>query len=202
MDVTKTAVRTMGLLFATLLVVPIATALIVWFLDGLPEGVTRPGFADARIISVRYIASVVVFLLMLIPFFVVAKRRPPGTPLSWGEAMVAAVYVFFVMFWIYGVVPHEFLTWADSELGWRADKKIIGPESAWTFWSLLQKFPITITKETVRDLIAVHLYVVGLGGLIWAAAFWNDRAKKAAAAAAIEPVSTYGRPLVARAGRS
>jgi len=33
-----------------------------------------------------------------------AKRRPVGTPLTWGESMVAATYVFFLMFWVYGVV--------------------------------------------------------------------------------------------------
>ena len=44
------------------------------------------------------------------------KRRPVGTPLTWGEAMVAAVYVFFVMFWAYGVVPHLWLAWADGDL--------------------------------------------------------------------------------------
>ena len=32
------------------------------------------------------------------------------------------IYVFFVMFWVYGVVPHLWLTWADNELNWRPDK--------------------------------------------------------------------------------
>ena len=44
-----------------------------------------------------------------------------GTPLTWGEAMVAATYVFFLMFWVYGVVPHQWLTWAQNELKWRSD---------------------------------------------------------------------------------
>ena len=33
---------------------------------------------------------------LVIPF---AKRRPVGTPLTWGEAMVASVYTFFLFIW-------------------------------------------------------------------------------------------------------
>ena len=42
--------------------------------------------------------------------------------------MVFATYVFFILFWVYGVVPHQWLTWADSELNWRPDRFIVGPE--------------------------------------------------------------------------
>ena len=61
------------------------------------------------------------------------KRRPPGTPLTWGEAMVASVYCFFLLFWIYGVVPHLWLAWADNELRWRPDKLLFGPGELATF---------------------------------------------------------------------
>ncbi len=55
------------------------------------------------------------------------KRRPVGKPLTWGEAMAAATYVFFVMFLAYGVVPHQWLTHVQNELGWRADKILSRP---------------------------------------------------------------------------
>jgi len=41
--------------------------------------------------------------------FVVGRRRPPGTPLTWGEALIAATFVFGVMLVGYGVVPNEWL---------------------------------------------------------------------------------------------
>lgn len=197
MNVTKTAMRTQGFIVGALLVVPIVAAFLMWLADGNQRG----GFADAKILSVRYIVSVLVLMALLVPFFWVAKTREPGTPLTWGEAMVGAVYVFFLLFWLYGVLPHEFLNWADSELGWRPDKKIIGPEATWAWWSFWKKIPITIHKQIIRDILAVHIYAVGLGGFIWACAFWNDRAKKAAESTAVEKVSTYGRPLVAPAGK-
>lgn len=196
MNTFKTGLKVQGFIVASLLVVPMATAFLMWLADG--SG--RPGFNGAHIVSVRYIASVVVMMLLMVPVFWVAERRPPGTPLTWGEAMVAATYVFFVFFWIYGVVPHEFLNWADAELGWRPDIKIIGPGATWTWWSFWDKVPLTISKQIIRDLIAVWIYVVGLGANIWAWAWWNDRAKKAAEAEAVVPTSRYGRPLVTKAG--
>lgn len=198
MNVSKITMKVMGFIVVALLAVPIGAAFLMWVADGN----ARVGFADAKIVSVRYIASVIVLMFLLLPIFVVAGRRPSDAPLTWGEAMVAAVYVFFVLFWLYGVVPHEFLNWADSELGWRPDIKVIGPEASWTWWSGWKRVPVTINKQTIRDLIAVQIYAAGLGGLIWAWAFWNDRDKKAAEQASIEKVSTYGRPLVAPAGKA
>jgi len=198
-DIKKTAVKVEGLMFGLLLVVPTSVAFLMW----LADGTQRVGFADAHIISVRYIAANLVFMALLLPVFYVAKNRAPGTPLTWGEAMVAALYTFFVLFWLYGVVPHEFLTWADAELGWRPDKKIIGPEGSWASWfSFWKKIPLTVHKQTVRDIFAVHIYTVGLGGFMWICKFWNNREQNAAAAKAIEPTSRYGRPLVAKAGNS
>ncbi len=133
-------------------------------------------------------------LLILIP---VAKRRPIGTPVSWGEAMVASVYAFFLMFWVYGVVPHLWLTWADNELKWRPDNLVFGP------FNLLQPvseggawFPMTISYQTLRDLIAVGMYVVFLGVQMYLWTWWQKRGTKAAATSAELVTSDYGRPLV------
>jgi len=134
-------------------------------------------------------------LALLIPF---AKRRPAGAPLTWGEAMVTSTYVFFLMFWVYGVVPHLWLTWADNELKWRPDNIVVGPGDilepvaqggAW--------FPMTISYQTLRDLIAVGMYVVFLGVQMYLWSWWQKRGTKVAAAATTEiATSDYGRPLV------
>jgi len=193
-NTTKIALKTEVFIVATFLVLPIALAWVIWIANGDERG----GFADARIMSVRYIASVLVLMLLMIPFFYVAHTRKPGAPLKWGEAMIGASYIFFLLFWLYGVVPHEYLTWADSELAWRADKKIIGPEGSWAEWAnVWARVPLTIHLEVIRDIVVATLYVIGLGGFVWGFAFWNDRQKKSDAVP--EPVSTYGRPLVTKA---
>lgn len=188
--------KTMGLIVAAFLAQPVGAALLIWWADGTERG----SFADAKIISIRVILSVLLFMAMLVPFFWVANRRAPGADLTWGEAMIAASYVFFMLFWLYGVIPHEFLNWADSELSWRPDRKVIGPEGTWgEWWGFWNQIPLTVHKQTIRDLIAVNLYVVGLVMFVRGCSFWNSRAAVAAEVAAIEPVSAYGRPLVAKA---
>ena len=81
---------------------------------------------------VAFVGSVALSIVMTAAILWYAKRRPVGTPVSWGEAMFAATYVFLLMFWAYGVVPHQWLTWADNELGWRSDAYLLGPNSTST----------------------------------------------------------------------
>jgi len=140
------------------------------------------------------------------------RRRQVGAPLTWGEAMAAATYVFFVIFLIYGVVPHQWLAWADSELGWRPDKIGIpaGPFGALfgstdnTFFAdepnvfFPEGIPLAnghfvINAQAVRDVIAAGIYIVALGAQIALWAIWQNRGK--AKPKEIE-TSAFGRPLV------
>lgn len=195
MNTKSFAGKFVGAMIASFLVLPIGAAALVWLADGTDRG----RLDESYIFTTRYIVSVVIQILLMVPFFIAAEKRKPRTPMTWGEAMVAGTYVFGIFFWLYGVLPHEYLNWADSELAWRADKVVIGPGGTWASWfGPLENFPITINKQVLRDLVLVLIYVIGLGGFIWAAAFWNDREKKAAEADAIEEKSTYGRPLVAK----
>ena len=71
---------------------------------------------------VAFVFSCIVLIVAVVIPMRYAKRRPVGTPLTWGEAMVAALYVFFVMFLAWGIMPHQWLTYADNALQWRKDK--------------------------------------------------------------------------------
>lgn len=145
---------------------------------------------------VGLIASLIVTaaLLALVPFM--AKRRPVGTPLTWGEAMVAATYAFFLFFWTLGVVPHLWLTYSDNELKWRNDKLLFGPGDILK----PQKFdgwnPITLNYQTLRDVVAVAIYGAFLGGMIAVWVYWQKRGERADKAAAEVDSSTFGRPLL------
>lgn len=153
----------------------------------------------------------------LVPAF--AKRRPVGTPVTWGEAIVAAVFIFGVMFLAYGIVPHQFLNWADSELKWRPDafgipvgwfgkdgflgSRGLGNSRNVLFGDGIKFFGrgrVLINKETIRDIVAATIYIIFLGGQISLWSQWQNRGKKAEAKLkAIPSSSTYGRPLVKRA---
>ena len=144
---------------------------------------------------VAFVASLIVTFVIVGAIVAYQKRRPADQVVTWGEAMVGSVVVFFLMFWVYGVVPHQWLTWADNELNWRVDKIFVGPggilesqqDGGWS--------PIRINYVVVRDLIAVSIYLVFLGGNIWMWAAWQKRGEKQNADKAPER-STFGRPLV------
>ncbi|MDY7101728.1 MAG: hypothetical protein S0880_11120 [Actinomycetota bacterium] len=138
---------------------------------------------------VALIASIIVTIVALIPFGFALQRRAKGTFLTWGEAMVASTWAFFLMFWVYGVVPHQWLTLADNEWNWRADRIVVGPGE------FLELLPFTLNYVVLRDLIAVGIYVVALVINVALWMIWQNRGaeKKPALEAS---TSRYGRPLV------
>ena len=141
---------------------------------------------------VAFLTSLVVTILLTVGVMAYGQRRPIGTPLTWGEAMFGSAVVFMILFLIYGVVPHQWLQWADSELGWRKDKILAGPEVV-TNKSISFDIPMTITYETIRDAIAAGIYIVALGVQIALWSMWQNRGK---AKPKEIPTSAFGRPLV------
>lgn len=129
--------------------------------------------------------------LAIIPF---GKRRPVGQKMSWGESMLAAVYVFVILFLAYAVVPHQWLTHEQNQLNWRADRIWVG-HSASAEVLHLTWLPIDITFQTLGDIIVVMIYAIFLGLQISMWSWWQNRGKTKPAVAAL-PTSTYGRPLV------
>jgi hypothetical protein len=129
--------------------------------------------------------------LLAIPY---SKRRPKGTPVSWGEAMLASVYVFGVMFIAFGVVPHQWIDHADRNLGWSKSKIIYGPFDLLKPQASGGNFPFTISYEAVRDTVVILLHVWYFGLILYLWSVWQKRgdAKPSTEVA----TSTYGRPLV------
>ena len=151
---------------------------------------------------VAFVCSILILIGVVALTMRVGRRRPVGAPLTWGEAMAAGTFSFFGMFVAYGLVPHLWLTWADSELKWRPDVLL----SEYPFWGVRLSFlapqekgggfPMTISMQTIRDLLAVHIYVALLAGQMWLWAWWQKRDKKPSTELV---TSDYGRPLVKRA---
>ena len=141
---------------------------------------------------VAFLTSLVITIGLTGVAMAYGRRRPVGAPLTWGEAMAAAAFVFFLIFMIYGVVPHQWLTWASAELGWRPDKILVGPKAV-PNKTINVDFPITISFETIRDIIAAGIYIVGLGVQILLFSIWQNRGKSKPKEI---PTSAFGRPLV------
>ena len=132
--------------------------------------------------------------LLVIPY---SKRRPLDKVTTWGEAMLAAVFAFGVMFIAFGVVPHQWIDHADKDLGWNKAKIIYGPFDIFKPSALGGNFPFTMQYEAVRDIVVVliHVWYFGLVMFLWS--FWQKRGKKSTSTEVA--TSSYGRPLVKKA---
>jgi hypothetical protein len=145
----------------------------------------------ARVVA--FIASIIFTVAMTSLVVPLSKRRPVGTPLTWGEAMVAATWVFAILFLAYGVVPHQWLTYASNEMKWRSDKLFYGPAGILKPKVNGGSFPFTINYRQVMDAIATLIYGVFLGAHVFLWGWWQKRGTKPSTEVA---VSGYGRPLV------
>ena len=137
---------------------------------------------------VAFVASVLVSIALIGGGVFYMHRRPVDPKGTWGESMVGAVYVFLTLFWCFGVVPHQWILYADSGLGWRVDKFLVGPGS------ILENLPFVVPYSALRDIMVVNINVVYV--IVWAKVWssWQSRGKAEPVA---EPVtSDYGRPLV------
>ena len=129
--------------------------------------------------------------LAVIPY---SKRRPKYRPASWGEAMLASTYAFLAMFIAFGVVPHQYVDFADKELGWNKTYIIYGPFDILKPKALGGPFPFTMSYEAIRDIavIVIHAYYFGLIIYLWA--MWQKRGTEKPSTELA--TSSYGRPLV------
>lgn len=128
--------------------------------------------------------------LLVIPY---SKRRPKGRPATWGEAMLASVFVFGLFFIAFGVVPHQFIDHADKELGWSKTKVIYGPGGIVKPQALGGWFPFTMSYEAVRDIVAILIHVWYFGLTIWLWSVWQKRGETKSTEVVTSP---FGRPLV------
>ncbi|MGH9038249.1 MAG: hypothetical protein ACRD0O_21045 [Acidimicrobiia bacterium] len=136
----------------------------------------------------RFIFSLVLTALGFLVFFRLLRKPKGELPATWGQAMAGATAVFAMFLMGYGVVPHEWLTWADSNLGLREDK------------ILLDTYAVDISGRALRDTVAALIYIVflGLNVVLWV--MWQKRGTakpKAAVPATATPsgTSAFSRPV-------
>lgn len=144
-----------------------------------------PAVGRLIISSFMLVAGIGIAMLLM-------KRPKPDRPATWAECMAGAVGVFGLFALAYGVVPHEWLTFANSYLNMSTDRLI-----KWPPWPLTRyvKFPFS----AVRDIVAVLIYLIGFGANLVLFKKWQERSKvePAGETAEVEPVGTsrFGRPL-------
>ena len=150
-----------------------------------------------------FVSSIIILLLGVAICMYVGARRPIGTPLTWGEAIVAGSFAFGLMLLAYGIVPHQWLAFADNELLWRPDKLLVGISSGGVVWGNDAKTlggtgRILINYQAIRDIVASVLYIVFLGGQMYLWSVWQKRGRKKPGDVE-EARSRFGRPVLRKA---
>ena len=158
-------------------------------------------------IRLEFFVALFFFLFGLAVIYVVARRRPPGTPLTWGEALVAATFVFAILLLGYGVVPNEWLHWADNQLLWRPDRIWFAVSTKWPVFftgsnaaveAAAGRGRVVVSFQALRDIIAATIYIVMLALQVWLWIAFQKRGRKPATTE-VARTSTFGRPVVKRA---
>ncbi|MDQ3980330.1 MAG: hypothetical protein M3314_12375 [Actinomycetota bacterium] len=148
-----------------------------------------------------FISSLLVLIVGTAICFVVARKRPAGTPLSWGEAFISGTFVFALMFVAYGNVPHQWLDFADNELLWRPDRILMGISSEGVKFgddgkAIGGSGRILVSYQAIRDIVASLLYIIFLVVHVW---LWSVWQKRGTPKQEVEPTSRFGRPLIRKA---
>jgi hypothetical protein len=134
-------------------------------------------------------------LIVAIALAAVVSRdpRPPERQTTWVEAMLGALGVFAFFILIYGVIPHEWLTFANSYLNMSSDRFVTHP---------LDRY-VKLPYSALRDTVAALIYVVGLGANVVVWHKWQERLapkpEKEPAEATVVRTSRFGRPLRTKA---
>ena len=146
--------------------------------------------------------AVLLGLLLLAGFGAVLRLPRRETEATWAGSMALAVLVFAAMIVGYGVIPHEWLTFADSILKWDDDHFV------WRHGDLGGILFFDFTKRALRDVVVVMIYVFILGSNVAIMSQWQRRPKASAPPPETVEVertprpagiSRFGRPLSRRA---
>ncbi|GIU85720.1 MAG: hypothetical protein KatS3mg009_0235 [Acidimicrobiia bacterium] len=143
-------------------------------------------------------------------FVLIRRPKRSAEPATWAATIAGAIVVWALMILAYGVVPHEWLTFANAELNWGKDTYFLREGQF-----LGGRFPpFDVPRFVGADIVAATMYVV-FGVLnVYLFSAWQKRkvAEPATAGEGEEPappvtggfarlrrrragVSAYGRPV-------
>src|SRR5579862_4428082 len=128
------------------------------------------------------------FVIGLVIGHILTKRPKPVEPATWGQTILGAMGVWFMMALGYGTIPHEWLTFANSYLNFN------------TATFLMQKNRIIhfdITRSVVGDIGVTVIYGIVLTLQIIMFSRWQKRpvAEPVEASEAADAESGTGGPL-------
>lgn len=165
---------------ATELVDGVATVVVVDYLNWFPRGVIWKG------IGYLIVLGATTFLLIGTSMLWLLNQK-----MTWARATAAAMIAWAGLVFYFGMVPSEWLNYAQTDLKWGND----------TFWGipsfLVLGNTVEISYAVIKDAISMGYHIVLLGvAPILAVQIQKIKQGRPAGRAPVEPRSPYGRPLV------
>ncbi|MDQ1382665.1 MAG: hypothetical protein QOG65_44 [Actinomycetota bacterium] len=117
--------------------------------------------------AARLLYAIVLFAIGLAAAYGVIKTPKKSTePSTWVQVILGAMFVWIMFALGYGVIPHEWLTFANSYLNFDSSSFLMHKNRILHF---------DITRDKAADAVAALIYVVVLGLNIYFFAAWQKR---------------------------
>jgi hypothetical protein len=166
----------------TELVDGVETPVVVDYLNWFPRGVIWKGIGYLIVLGATTLALVgAVFLWVL------------NQPMTWARATVAAFIAWIALVFFFGMVPSEWLNYAQTDLDWSSQRVAVSIPPF-----LVLGNELAISWAAIKDSIQIgySLTMLVLAGVLAIQIQKIKEGRPASAAAPAEKKSPYGRPLV------
>jgi len=165
------------------------------------------GFVHPVSILMAWFSIITLLISITAYIWALPKRVEDAT---WIEAVAGAMGSFALMVFIYAIIPHEWITFATSYLGFTSDAKVSSGGqfilNTWldgNFWTKQTRIiPFAVSFEALQDQATIAIYVIGATINIKLFAAWQKRneplpTKEEARDADSKPskLSRFGRPI-------
>ena len=165
------------------------------------------GFVHSVTILMAWLVILTLLISISLYIWALPKRINDGT---WAEVIVGAICSFAMMAFIYAIIPHEWITFATSYLGFTSDAKVsTGGQfvlNTWLDGNLWTKrtrvIPFEVTFEALQDQATLAIYVIGATINIKLFSAWQKRNEPVKATSESDDaiskpskLSRFGRPI-------
>ncbi len=165
----------------TELVGGVETEVVVDFLNWWPRGIIWKGLGYLVVLGATTLALAGAAMLWVL-----------NQPMTWTRATVAAMLAWVALVFYFGMVPSEWLNFAQTDLEWSSQNIALTIPPI-----LVLGNNVEISYAAVKDIISggYHIVMLVAAGL-FALEIQKMKDGRPARAAKPEPQSPYGRPLV------
>ena len=154
---------------------------VVDYLNWWPRGVIWKGLGYLVVLGATTMA------LVGATFLWVLNQR-----MTWARATVAALLAWLTLVFFFGIVPSEWLNYAQTDLNWSSQRVAVAIPSF-----LVLGNTVELSWAMVKDSISMGYHLVMLGAAaVFALQIQKIKEGRPAGAEPVEKRSPYGRPLV------